>query len=140
MNARLFRGLFVSTGDNNMASVLIGIFMGFFLRGIYNKFTVSKVEAILFKEIELHCLQLLVLTYEYFVYRKEKKAMMMHKMDVPENEIKVVTNVDEANIIRWQTTAINKFLLAIPPRFKTLVEYRNWRGAMTYLNKFIKNA
>ena len=65
---------------------------------------------------------------------------MMHKMEMPENEIKVIKNVDEQNILRWQTTAINKFLLAIPPRFKPLIEYRNWRGAIAYLNKFIKNA
>jgi hypothetical protein len=123
-----------------MASILIGIFLGFFLRGVYNKFMISKVEAILFKEVELYCLQLLVLTYEDFVYLREKKSMMMHKMEMPENEIKVMRNMDEANILRWQTTAINKFLLAIPPRFKPLIEYRNWRGAMSYLNKFIKKA
>jgi len=123
-----------------VANILVGIFLGFFLRGVYNKFTVSKIETILFREIEFHCLQLLILTYEDFVYLKEKKAMMMHKMEMPENEIKVIKNVDEQNILRWQTTAINKFLLAIPPRFKPLIEYRNWRGAIAYLNKFIKNA
>ncbi len=123
-----------------MGSVLIGIFFGFFLRGIYNKFTVSKVDAALFREVELYCLRLLVLTYEDFMYLKEKKSMLMHKMGMPENEIKIVKNVDDANISKWQSTAINKFLLAIPPRFKPLVKYRTWRGAVTYLNNFIKNA
>ena len=66
--------------------------------------------------------------------------MMLHKMGVDENEIKLVKNVDDANIAKWQHTAINKFLLAIPPRFKRYTEYRNWKGAMTYLHKFIKKA
>jgi hypothetical protein len=123
-----------------LASILIGIFAGFFLRGIYNKHTVSKIELVLFKEIELYCLQLLVMTHEDYVYLKEKKAMMMHKMGVDENEIKLVRNVDDANIAKWQHTAINKFLLAIPPRFKKYIEYRNWKGAMAYLHRFIKNA
>lgn len=110
------------------------------MRGIYNKHTVSKVELILFKEIELYCLQLLVMTHEDYIYLKEKKAMMLHKMGVDESEIKLVKNVDDANIAKWQHTAINKFLLAIPPRFKRYAEYRNWKGAMTYLHKFIKKA
>ena len=123
-----------------LVSILFGIFAGFLLRGVYNKHMVSRVELILFKEIELYCLQLLIMTHEDFVYLKEKKTMMMHKMGVEENEIKIVRNVDEANIVKWQHTSINKFLLAIPPRFKKYVEYRDWRGAMTYLHKFIKNA
>tara|TARA_S200002703_G_C3730366_1_gene224496 strand:- start:180 stop:554 length:375 start_codon:yes stop_codon:yes gene_type:complete len=123
-----------------LAAILFGIFAGFFLRGVYNKYTVSKIELVLFKEIELYCLQLLIMTHEDFVYLKEKKAMMMHKMGVDENEVKIVKNVDEANIIKWQHVSINKFLLAIPPRFKKYVEYRDWRGAMIYLHKFIKKA
>ena len=121
-----------------MANILIGIFIGFFIRGTYNKFMVSKVEVALFKEIEYHCLQLLILSYEDFIYLKEKKIAMMQKMELPENDIKVMRNVDQQNIVKWQTTAINKFLLAIPPRFKHLIQYRNWRGAMNYLNKFLK--
>ena len=132
---------FLCLGDEIMlATILIGIFIGFFLRGIYNKFTVSKVEISLFKEIEQQCLQLLVLSYEDFVYLKEKKAMMMEKINVSENEIKSTKNIDEQNILKWQHTAINKFLLAIPPRYNHIVEYRNWRGAMVYLNKFQKKA
>ena len=42
---------------------------------------VSKVELVLFKEIELYCLQLLIMTHEDYLYLKEKKSMMMHKMD-----------------------------------------------------------
>lgn len=123
-----------------LASILIGIFAGFFLRGVYNKHFVSKVETALFKEVELHCLRILIMAYEDYIYLKEKKSMMMHKMGVEENEIKMTKNIDDANIAKWQHVSINKFLLAIPPRFKRLVEYRDWRGAMAYLNKFIKNA
>ena len=123
-----------------LAAILIGIFAGFFLRGIYNKHFVSKLELAMFREIELNCLQLLIMTHEDYIYLKEKKAMMMHKMGVDENEIKVVKNVDDANISKWQHVAINKFLLAVPPRFKKHLGYRDWRGAMRYLHKFIKNA
>ena len=123
-----------------LISILFGIFAGFFLRGIYNNYIVSNIELVLFKEIELHCLQLLIMTHEDFEYLKEKKSMMMHKMGVDENEIKIVRNVDEANIVKWQHTSINKFLLAIPPRFKQYIEYRDWRGAIAYLHKLIKNA
>ena len=123
-----------------MASILIGIFAGFFLRGIYNKFTVSKVAIALFREAELSCLHMLVMTYEDFHYLKEKKSMMMSQMGVEENEIKMVKNVDEQNIANWQRTAINKFLLAVPPRFRQTIPYRTWRGAITYLNNFKKSA
>ena len=123
-----------------LASILIGIFAGFFLRGVYNKHFVSKVEIALFKEVELHCLRILIMAYEDYIYLKEKKSMMMHKMGVEENEIKMTKNIDDANIAKWQHVSINKFLLAIPPRFKRFIEYRDWRGAMAYLNKFIKNA
>jgi len=121
-----------------VANILIGIFIGFFARGIYNKFMVSRAEVTLFKEIEYHCLQLLILSYEDFVYLKERKIKMMEGMKLPENDIKVARNVDQQNITKWQDTAISKFLLAIPPRFRPLVKYRNWKGAMSYLNKFLK--
>lgn len=123
-----------------LIGILFGIFAGFLLRGIYNSAFISKTELILFKEIEIYCLRLLIVTYEDYVYLKEKKMMMMHKMGVEENEIKMVKNVDDANIKKWQHTSISKFLLAIPPRYRGYVEYRDWRGAMAYLNKFIKNA
>ena len=120
-------------------NLLIGIFFGFMLRGIYNKYFVSKWEQAAFKEVELSCLHLLVMTYEDFNYLKQKKEMMMHQMGLDDSEIKIKKNVDEQNIINWQKTAINKFLLAIPPRFRSLVGYRSWRGAMTFLNVFKKN-
>ncbi len=119
---------------------MIGIFIGYVLRGLYNKYFVTKWETTSFKEIELSCLNLLMISYEDYHYLKQKKEMMMHKMGVEENEIKMSKNVSEQNIASWQRTSINKFLLAIPPRFRRLVKYRTWRGAMTYLNTFRKNA
>lgn len=79
------------------------------------------------------------MTYEDYSYLKQKKEMMMHKMGVEENEIKMTKNIDDQNISRWQKTAINKFLLAVPPRFKSLVKYRNWKSAMIYLSAFKKS-
>ena len=121
-----------------MASILIGIFAGFFLRGIYSRFTISKTDLAMFREVELSCLHLLIMTYEDFHYLKEKKSMMMAQMGVDDNEIKLVKNVDEQNIINWQRTAINKLLLSSPPRLRQTIPYRTWRGAMTYLNNFKK--
>jgi hypothetical protein len=121
-------------------NLIIGIFLGFTLRGIYNKYFASKWETAAFREIELSCLNLLVMTHEDYNYLKMKKEMMMHKMGVEENEIKITKNVDDENILKWKRTAINKFLLTIPPRFRSLVKYRTWKGAMTFLNTFRKNA
>lgn len=123
-----------------IANAIIFIFIGFVLRGLYNKYFVSKWETAAFREVELSCLNLLMMTYEDFHYLKQKKEMMMHKMDVEENEIKMNKNIDEQNILSWKKTAINKFLLAVPPRFRTLVKYRNWRSAMVFLNAFRKSA
>jgi hypothetical protein len=123
-----------------IASAVIFIFVGFVSRGIYNKYFISKWESAAFREVELSCLHLLMMTYEDFYYLKQKKEMMLHKMGVEENEIKMNRNIDEQNISSWQRTAINKFLLAVPPRFKTLVKYRNWKSAMVFLNAFRKSA
>lgn len=123
-----------------IANAIIFTFIGFVSRGLYNKYFVSKWETAAFREIELSCLHLLMMTYEDFHYLKQKKEMMMHKMGVEENEIKMNKNIDEQNILSWKRTAINKFLLAVPPRFKTLVKYRNWKSAMVFLNAFRKSA
>jgi len=123
-----------------IASAVIFIFVGFVSRGIYNKYFISKWESAAFREVELSCLHLLMMTYEDFYYLKQKKEMMLHKMGVEENEIKMNRNIDEQNISSWQRTAINKFLLAVPPRFKALVKYRNWKSAMVFLNAFRKSA
>lgn len=122
-----------------IANLMIGVFFGFILRGIYNKYFVTKWEQAAFKEIEISCLHLLIMTYEDYSYLKQKKQMMMHKLGVDEKEIRIVKNVDEQNIMNWQKTAINKFLLAIPPRFRQSVKYKSWKGAMTFLNIFKKN-
>lgn len=122
-----------------VANAIIFIFLGFVLRGLYNKYFVSRWEATAFREVELSCLHLLMMTFQDFHYLKQKKEMMMHKMGVEENEIKMTRNVDDENIFKWQKTAINKFLLAVPPRFKPLVKYRNWKSAMVYLNAFKKS-
>ena len=87
-------------------NLLIGIFFGFMLRGINNKYFVSKWEQAAFKEVELSCLHLLVMTYEDFNYLKQKKEMMMHQMGLDDSEIKITKNVDEQNIINWQTKKI----------------------------------
>ena len=123
-----------------IVNVLIGIFIGFFGRGIYNKHIVSKVEEAAFRVVELNCLRLLAMTCQDYHYLSEKKIMMMHDLGVDENEIKTTRNVDEQNIIRWQKAAISKFLLALPPQYRKLVSYRNWRGAMVFLRAFEKKA
>ena len=122
-----------------ISNLIVGIIFGFLIRGIYNKYFVSKWETAAFREIELSCLHLLTMTYEDYSYLKQKKEMMMHKMGIEENEIKMTKNIDDQNISRWQKTAINKFLLAVPPRFKSLVKYRNWKSAMIYLSAFKKS-
>jgi hypothetical protein len=123
-----------------IANAVIFIFVGFVSRGLYNKYFISKWETAAFREIELSCLHLLMMTYEDYYYLRQKKEMMLHKMGVSESEIIMNKNIDEQNILSWQKTAINKFLLAVPPRFKTLIKYRNWRSAMAFLNTFRKSA
>mgnify|MGYP003112930179 CR=1 FL=1 len=122
-----------------IANILIGIFIGITGKTIYNRYFIPKDKIAMFREVELSCLYLFLATYEDFHYLKQKKEMMMHKMGVSENEIKMTKNVDEQNILSWQKTAINKFLLAVPSRFRPLISYRNWKGAMAYLNTFKKS-
>ena len=121
-----------------LANILIGIFIGFATRGLYNKYYLSKIETTMFKEIEYSCLQLLILTYEDFEFLKEKKRIMMSEMNIPEREIRLTSNMDDARISSWKERAINKFILAVPVRFRSSIEYRSWRMAMAYLNKFKK--
>ena len=117
---------------------MLGLFAGLMLARIISQAYVSTYSKKMFEAAQYECLMLLHLTHEDFVYLKEKKQMMMHKMEVPLNEIKSTANVDELNIKRWQNTAINKFLLAIPKRYRPLVAYTTWRSAMAYLNLFRK--
>ena len=117
---------------------MLGLFAGLMLARIISQAYVSTYSKKMFEAAQYECLMLLHLTHEDFVYLKEKKQMMMHKMEVPLNEIKSTANIDELNIKRWQNTAINKFLLAIPKRYRPLVTYTTWRSAMAYLNLFRK--
>tara|TARA_R100000005_G_C4932225_1_gene160651 strand:- start:332 stop:700 length:369 start_codon:yes stop_codon:yes gene_type:complete len=117
---------------------ILGIMVGIMISGIVNRIYISNYSKKMFEAVQYECLSLLAWTYEDFVYLKEKKQMMMHKMEVPLNEIKTTKNVDEENIRRWQKTAINKFLLSVPARYRPLIKYTNWRTAMTHVRIFIK--
>ena len=119
---------------------IFGIVVGIMITNIFNRIYISKYAQTMFRAVEYECLMLLHWTHQDFVYLKEKKELMMHKMEVPINEIKITKNVDEENIKKWQKTAINKFLLAVPRRYRALVRYTNWRTAMAHLNIFIKKS
>ena len=68
-------------------NLIIGIFLGFTLRGIYNKYFASKWETAAFREIELSCLNLLVMTHEDYNYLKRKKRQMKREK-MPKNAAK----------------------------------------------------
>lgn len=125
---------------NDMINIIIGCLLGILFHRIFSRVYGSSQAVQILKIAELYSLQLLVWSYEDMIFLKEVKRKTMKDLQVPENQIKVSINIDEVNIKKWKRKAIKKILLRFPPDYSAHIEYRDWQGAMRYLEKVIKSS
>tara|TARA_R110000824_G_scaffold191891_3_gene373695 strand:- start:3707 stop:4084 length:378 start_codon:yes stop_codon:yes gene_type:complete len=91
--------------------------------------------ALMFKDAEYMCLQMLALSLEDASFLKTVKHRFIKQMDSPENIIKITINDDEFNLDRWKKESIKRLMARYPSNYSRIVEYNNWTEAMQFLEK-----
>ena len=114
-------------------SILVGFIVGLlFYRTFQNVLGVTYA-AIFFKQIEKHCLMMLISVSEAVSYIHHIKYKTMVESDVPENTIQLTKNIDKQNFELWKSTVITNLTSHYP---KSLTpSYKTWEEALKLLNK-----
>ena len=86
-----------------------------------------------FKEIEKHCLMMLISVSEAVSYIQHIKYETMVQSELPENTIQLTKNIDKQNFELWKSTVIANLTSHYP---KSLApSYKTWEEALKLLNK-----
>tara|TARA_R110002074_G_scaffold30513_1_gene86368 strand:- start:258 stop:650 length:393 start_codon:yes stop_codon:yes gene_type:complete len=90
---------------------------------------------LMFRLVELQCLQLLAMSLEDAVFMKETRVKSMKKTDAYElNQIKITRNEDKYFLADWKARSIQRLIGRYPENYKRVVSYDDWSGAMEWLN------
>lgn len=115
--------------------LMFGIFIGATISIFLSYALGFGLSALMFKEAEYMCLQLLALSVEDAAFLKSVKQGFIKQMDYPKNIVKITINDDEFNMDRWKKESIKRLMDRYPPTYKRIVEYYDWNGAMQFLEK-----
>ena len=115
--------------------LLFGIFIGVVVTIFLSYALGFGLGALMFKDAEYMCLQLLALSLEDAAFLKTVKRRFVKQMDYPENVIKITINEDEFNLERWKKESIKRLMERYPSNYNRIVEYNNWTEAMQFLEK-----
>lgn len=115
--------------------LLFGIFIGT-TSTIFLSYALGfGLSALMFKEAEYMCLQLLALSLEDAAFLKTVKRRFIKQMDYPDNIIKITINDDEFNLDRWKKESIKRLMARYPANYNRIIEYNDWKEAMQFLEK-----
>lgn len=123
---------------HKMINFMMGALIGFAIYRFFSRLYGAGISITLIKVAELYCLQLLVSSYEDWIFLKETKINIMKEFKISENKIKISRNLDDVHIKRWKHKVIQTLLMRYPESFRGAVEYHDWESAMRYLDKVIK--
>jgi len=90
---------------------------------------------LMFRLVELQCLQLLAMSLEDAVFMKESRIKSMKKTNVYElNQVKITRNEDKRLLVDWKEQSIHRLIDRYPENYKRIVNYDDWSSAMKWLN------
>ena len=114
-------------------SVLIGFVIGLLFYRMFQNILGITYAAVFFKQIEKHCLMMLISVSEAVSYIQHIKYETMVQSELPENTIQLTKNIDKQNFELWKSTVITNLTSQYP---KSLApSYKTWEEALKLLNK-----
>jgi hypothetical protein len=95
--------------------------------------------ALMFRMVELQCLQLLALSLEDAAFMKQARRQMMEKTRIYDNnQIRIIKNEDHYNLQSWKSNSIRRLIDRYPEAYQRSLKYSNWDTAMKYLDSHME--
>ena len=117
----------------------LGAILGYTVSRVVSTIRSATLDIRMFRIVELYCLQLLTSCLEDRVFIKEVKYRVMRENpDFGENQAKISKNEDEYNLSLWKDNVIKQMISIYPPQYKKIIKYKDWKGAMAWLNYYMK--
>lgn len=96
---------------------------------------IAWINTLMFRMVELQCLQLLALSLEDAAFMKEARRQMMEKTRIyDKNQIRIIKNEDQFNLQAWKSNSIKRLIDRYPENYQQSLRYDSWNTAMKYLN------
>ena len=120
-----FFGIFVAF----VCGILFNVFWGYLLGLGYGM--------LVFKRANIDCLFLLSKNIQSIYEIQQLKYMALEIMNKDKKFIDFQKHLDEREMQSIKNTVIRNYINAIPSRYNSLVEFRDWDSAIVYLNNEI---
>jgi len=100
---------------------------------------VAWINLLMFRMVELQCLQMLAMSLEDAAFMKEARRQMMQKVRIyDKNQIRIIENEDQYNLQNWKDNSIDRLINRYPKNYKKTLKYHDWGTAMKYLNAHVE--
>tara|TARA_B100001123_G_C14350218_1_gene646651 strand:- start:43 stop:423 length:381 start_codon:yes stop_codon:yes gene_type:complete len=117
----------------------IGFLAGIVCAKLWDYFYVLGTHTLMFKTGMDDCLIMLAKNIQSVYELNELKYMSLDMVEKDEKFIKFHKTLDEREMSSMKNTVIRNFINPIPSKYNHLVPFRDWEGAMEYINDVIQN-
>ena len=76
---------------------------------------------------------------EDVAFLQEMKNQHMHKAEFTKEQIREFKKVDERYLTNWRDSVILSLIKRSPPHFRSLLPFKDWREAMRFMDKELKD-
>ena len=76
---------------------------------------------------------------EDVAFLQEVKKSHMRKAEFSEDQIREFDKVDERYLTNWKNSVILSLVKRAPPHFRSFLPFRDWREAMRFMERELKN-
>ena len=121
------------TNHDLMIFVILGFFSGIFV-SVYLTRLIEVVHMWrIVKEVIIHLLLMCVTIMEDVEFLKEVKKKQMKEAKFDSTQIQHFQEVEERTLTNWKNSVIQAILTKAPQRFRSLMPFNNWAGAVKFL-------
>lgn len=115
-------------------SVAAGVFLSFWLTRLFEVVHTWQM----FHGVVLHLLYMAVGLVEDVEFIRQVKERHLRETGYTTEQIQTFQEVDDYNLTQWKENVIIKLVTRMPPRFRSMMPFTNYREATRYINSELK--
>jgi hypothetical protein len=121
---------------------MIFVLMGF-MAGVFATVFLTRILEVIhmwrmFHTVLTHMLIMCVSIIEEVSFLNQLKTKAMSEADFSSKQIKDFEEVWDKTLTNWQDSAILSIINRAPPRFRAMMPFSNWKEAVRFLEKALK--
>jgi hypothetical protein len=115
-------------------SVAAGVFLSFWLTRLFEVVHTWQM----FQRVVLHLLYMAVGLVEDVEFIRQVKERHLREAGYTPEQIRAFQEVDDYNLTQWKENVIIKLVTRMPPRFRSMMPFTNYREASRYIDSELK--